>query len=89
MLGYTIGRTMSETDGIPEEWVKRCNEMNETWVPTEFHREVFIRSGVQESKVVVIPEPVDTVHFNSNVEPIQYVIKYQQISNNYNKAYVI
>ena len=64
MVGYTIGRTMSETDGIPEEWVRRCNLMDEVWVPTEFHRKIFEDSGVAKDKIVVVPEPVDTDFFS-------------------------
>lgn len=64
MVGYTIGRTMSETDGIPEEWVKRCNLMDEVWVPTDFHVKVFADSGVDREKLIVVPEPVDTDLFS-------------------------
>lgn len=59
----SIGRTMSETDRIPPEWVKSCNNMDQIWVPTQFHKESFERSGVH-ADVVVIPEPVDTEYFD-------------------------
>lgn len=36
----------------------------QVWVPTSFHRDIFISSGVDASKVVVIPEPVDTDFFS-------------------------
>jgi hypothetical protein len=28
----SIGRTMSETDHIPPEWVRSCNTMDQIWV---------------------------------------------------------
>lgn len=74
MLKYKIGRTMSETDGIPEEWVKRCNLMDEVWVPTEFHRKVFEGSGVEKEKIVIIPEAVDTDFFSpTNAKEIPFL----------------
>lgn len=56
----SIGRTMFETDRIPTGWVARIHAMTEVWVPTEFHRQTFIRSGVRPEKLVVIPESIDT-----------------------------
>eukprot|EP00040_Diaphanoeca_grandis_P025030 m.138235 g.138235 ORF g.138235 m.138235 type:complete len:538 (+) comp29979_c0_seq2:51-1664(+) len=61
---YSIGRTMFETHTIPSEWMQRCNNMDEIWVPTEFHRNTFVNAGVVKSKVFVIPEPVDVDRFN-------------------------
>ena len=56
---FTIGRTMYETDSVPDEWVHRCNRLDSVWVPTEFHRLSFARAGVAEHKLVVVGEPVD------------------------------
>lgn len=64
---YRIGRTMFETDRIPTGWAKRCNKMNEIWVPTQFHREIFAQNGVDSSKIHVIPEAVDTELFDPRV----------------------
>jgi hypothetical protein len=61
---YAIGRTMYETDRIPVSWVERCNKMDEIWVPTAFHVEAFVRSGVDRSKLVTMPEAVDTAFFD-------------------------
>eukprot|EP01041_Mallomonas_annulata_P011111 gene11111-23221_t len=57
---YRIGRTMFETDRIPDGWVSRLNYMDEIWVPTNFSRDIFLREGVEANKLVVIGEPVDT-----------------------------
>ncbi|KAK9828488.1 hypothetical protein WJX72_000263 [[Myrmecia] bisecta] len=61
---YTIARTMFETDRLSAEHVRRCNAMDEVWVPTAFHKQVFASSGVAESKLVVVPEPVETAFFD-------------------------
>jgi glycosyltransferase involved in cell wall biosynthesis len=59
-----IGRTMFETDRIPADWVQKCNEMDEIWVPSRFNKQTFIQSGVNEDKIVIIPECIDTDIFN-------------------------
>jgi len=60
IIPYNIGRTMFETDRIPQGWVERLNYMDEIWVPTEFARDTFLRAGVPEGKLVVVGEAVDT-----------------------------
>ena len=48
--------------------------MDEIWVPTQFNKETFIRSGVTASKIVVIPEAVDTNFFDpDNIRPFQSI----------------
>lgn len=63
-----IGRTMFETDRVSLEHVKRCNQMDYVWVPTEFHVSTFTKSGVDPSKVVKIVQPVDVKFF----DPVEY-----------------
>lgn len=36
--------------------VSRLNAMNEIWVPSEWQRQSFIQSGVDATKLVVVPE---------------------------------
>ncbi|KAJ1621952.1 hypothetical protein T492DRAFT_1065749 [Pavlovales sp. CCMP2436] len=59
-----VGRTMYESDRLPADWAARCSRMDETWVPTEFHRESFARSGVERAKLHVVGEPVDVELFD-------------------------
>ncbi len=54
-----IGRTMFETDRIPEDWVQQCEWMDEIWVPSRFNLETFNRSGVPLDKLQVVPGGVD------------------------------
>lgn len=59
-----IGRTMFETDRVNAEHVKRCNRMDFVWVPTEFHVNSFLHSGVDPLKVVKVVQPVDLEFFD-------------------------
>lgn len=60
---YKIGYTMLETTGIPKEWVKQANEMNEVWVPSHFNVETFRNSGVKVP-IYVIPLGIDINYYN-------------------------
>lgn len=69
---FLVGRTMFETDRLSPERERRCNAMDEIWVPTEFHRQVFADSGVKADKLHVVPEPVDVDFFNpKGVTPLE------------------
>lgn len=60
---YSIGRTMFETDKVPEEWIDVINRMDEVWVTTNSQEGIFRRSGIKK-KIVVIGEIVDADFFN-------------------------
>jgi glycosyltransferase involved in cell wall biosynthesis len=55
-----VGRAAFGTDRIPEGWAERCNAVDELWAPSEFHRETFAASGVERSKIRVVPYAVDS-----------------------------
>lgn len=55
----SVCRTMLETDRIPSDWVDRCNQFSQVWVPTVFNRETFIHSGVVPEKIRVVPGGID------------------------------
>jgi glycosyltransferase involved in cell wall biosynthesis len=61
---YLVGRTMFETDRIAPDWVAACNRMDEVWVPSRFNLETFAACGVERSKLVVMPEAVDSMFFD-------------------------
>jgi len=70
-LVVTIGRTMFETDRLPEGWKDRLNGMDEVWVPTAFHKRVFIEGGVDPERIRTIGEPVDVHLFDAEaVRPL-------------------
>lgn len=66
-----IGYTMLETDGVPPHWVQPCQAMDEVWVPSDFNRWTFSRSGVNRNKIHVLPLGVDTTIFSPEAEPFR------------------
>lgn len=65
-----IGRTTFETDRLPEGWVELCNMLDQIWVPSFFNRSVFAGVGVSETRLVVMPEGVDTQVYRPGIEPL-------------------
>jgi glycosyltransferase involved in cell wall biosynthesis len=66
-----IGRTMFETDRIPDGWLEKCTAMDEVWVPSFFNVETFVRSGVPEQKLRRMPEGEDTNFFHPGNPPFR------------------
>ncbi|NOZ28643.1 MAG: glycosyltransferase [Chloroflexi bacterium] len=66
---YHIGRVMFETDGLPAEWVAKCNQMDEIWVPTDFNLQTFRDAGVT-AKLFKVPGGIDTDRFRPGYEPL-------------------
>jgi glycosyltransferase involved in cell wall biosynthesis/GT2 family glycosyltransferase/Tfp pilus assembly protein PilF/predicted SAM-dependent methyltransferase len=64
-----IGRTTFETDGLPADWVVKCNQMDEIWVPSRFNLETFRAAGVT-SPLLCVPEGVDTDRFRPGLVPL-------------------
>ncbi|GJM99759.1 hypothetical protein PR202_ga16889 [Eleusine coracana subsp. coracana] len=62
--GFVIGRTMFETDRVSPEHVRRCNQMDAIWVPTDFHVSTLVKSGVDPAKVVKVVQAVDVAFFD-------------------------
>ncbi|GJD12570.1 hypothetical protein Gasu2_66450 [Galdieria sulphuraria] len=62
---YRVGRTVFETDRLPDEWAEHCNnEVDEVWVPTQFNVKTFSGSGVKPDMLQVLPQTVDTKTFS-------------------------
>ena len=62
---YTIGRSMFETDRIPEDWPPKCrSEVDEIWFPSHFNQLTFNASGVPASMLRVVPEPIDVRRYD-------------------------
>ncbi|MBI1749438.1 MAG: glycosyltransferase [Acidobacteria bacterium] len=68
---YQVGHTFFETDGVPEGWRDRLQAMDEVWVRSTFNRETFIRAGVDERRIRVIPEGVDTSVYRPGIRPLK------------------
>jgi glycosyltransferase involved in cell wall biosynthesis/MoaA/NifB/PqqE/SkfB family radical SAM enzyme len=67
---FNIGRTMFETDRLPEGWVEGCNRMDRVWVPSEFNKQTFERAGVDPSKIAVIPGTLDFERYDGTAAPL-------------------
>jgi len=63
---YKIGYTMLEVDGLPNEWVRQANLMDEIWVPSTFNKRTFEESGVK-TKINIIPLGVDPAYFSPKI----------------------
>ena len=59
-----IGRQMTESTILPISEAKQAMRMDEIWIPTQFHYNVFIDSGIPPSHLYVMPEPMDTNFYN-------------------------
>lgn len=67
-----VGRTMFETDRLPVGWEDRLNQMDEVWVPTQHHKQIFERDGVTKP-VRVVGQGIDVDFWNpERVEPLEW-----------------
>jgi glycosyltransferase involved in cell wall biosynthesis len=61
---YSVGRTMFETDRLPDGWAPRLNAMDEVWVPSRHSYDTFAAGGVDTAKLHIVGEPIDTAFFD-------------------------
>jgi len=47
-MRYSVGFTFWETNRLPDDWVRNCNEMDEIWTCSVAMQEVFINSGIKK-----------------------------------------
>ncbi len=63
-----------EFGSLPKEWVDSINEtVDEVWVYTSYLKMCYIRSGIPEEKIQVIPCGVDPLLFNPDIKPLRWV----------------
>ncbi|WP_427913607.1 glycosyltransferase [Ramlibacter sp. MMS24-I3-19] len=65
-----IGYTMLEVDGLPAEWVRQANLMDEVWVPSTFNEQTFRASGVKVP-IRVVPLGVDPAYFSPSIRGVK------------------
>ena len=71
--GYVVGRTMFETDRLPNGWVDRLNNVDEVWVPTMHHKRIFEDANVKN--VVVVGQGIDSNRWDpSKAKPLDWRI---------------
>lgn len=63
---YRVGYTMLEIDGLPDEWVRQANQLDEIWAPSHFNAETFRSSGVARP-IHVVPLGVDPNYFHPQI----------------------
>jgi len=64
-----VGRT-AWTEGLPREWLTRLQQLDEVWVPTEYHRQQLVQAGMPEQRVVVVPSVAAPLWFDKDVPPL-------------------
>eukprot|EP00980_Cylindrotheca_fusiformis_P017203 scaffold5296_cov215-Cylindrotheca_fusiformis.AAC.6 len=73
-----IGRTMFETDRLPAGWNERLNQMDEIWVPTHHHKQIFKDAGVTKP-LVVVGQGIDVDFWNPS---LQKPLSFKEIDRN-------
>lgn len=68
---YNIGHLFWETDRLPREWVKPCNQMDEIWCGSEKQAEMIKRSGVK-TQCFAFPQPIDTTIAHEIIKPFTF-----------------
>ncbi len=76
---YKIGYTMLEVDGLPSEWVRQANGMDEVWVPSTFNEATFKKSGVRVP-IYVLPLGVETNYFNPDIRTKRFSDRFTFLS---------
>ncbi len=65
---YKIGFTTTEVSGIPDDWVRVLNEMDEVWTTSEYSKSSFINSGVKVP-IFNMREGVNPDYFHPGIKP--------------------
>ncbi|HUZ07318.1 MAG TPA: glycosyltransferase, partial [Candidatus Paceibacterota bacterium] len=60
-----------EFGALPEDWVRRAQDVDEFWVPSSFVRNCYIESGVPAGKVFVVPNGVNADVFHPQAAPMK------------------
>ena len=69
--------TVCETNQIPSEWVKVCNDVDYVVVPSRFCRQVFMDSGVRKP-VIIAPHGVED--FGVRYEPVSEYVNFLHVT---------
>jgi glycosyltransferase involved in cell wall biosynthesis/tetratricopeptide (TPR) repeat protein len=65
-----------EFGSAPRAWVSEFNQIaDEVWVPSSYVRNCYVRSGVEEGKIVVVPNAVAPDRFHPRTKPLDLPTK--------------
>lgn len=67
-----VGRAAFGAKGLPDNWVRRCNEMDEVWVPNAFALDNFVESGVAAERLRIVHAGVDTRTFRPGLRSLEF-----------------
>lgn len=62
-----VGRSMSEANNVPREWLSHANRVDEIWLPSLFSKAAFVKAGFDPATLHIVPEAIDTNLFNPAV----------------------
>ena len=65
---YKIAFTTTEVDGIPKDWVRVLNEMDEVWTTSEFAKQGLKLSGITKP-IFNMREGINPDYFHPNIKP--------------------
>jgi len=68
---HRVGRTMYETDGLPDRWAEYCERMDEVWVASKFNCATFAAGGISPNRLRALPEGVNTKLFRPGAKPFR------------------
>jgi glycosyltransferase involved in cell wall biosynthesis len=64
-----------EYGALPLDWVANSGQVDEFWLPSNYVRDVYVKSGVPAEKVKVVPNGVDPDRFHPAVAPMNLATK--------------
>ncbi|EFJ51775.1 hypothetical protein VOLCADRAFT_87288 [Volvox carteri f. nagariensis] len=69
---YLIGRYSWDLDRVNRQWANQMkNELDEVWVPSNWHAAILESQGVRADKIFVIPDSVDSWMYDPDIwEPV-------------------
>ncbi|MEE9392055.1 MAG: glycosyltransferase family 4 protein [Planctomycetota bacterium] len=71
-LSAHIGYTMFETDRLPSGWAKAVSALDRVLVPSQYCRDVFIREGVPEEQIGLLPHGLDWSAYDVPFDPLAF-----------------
>ena len=67
-----VAAVVGETSRIPPSRLRFVRDAHQVWVPTEWGRDVLVRSGLEPERLRVVPYGVDAEFFRPANEPISH-----------------
>jgi GT2 family glycosyltransferase/glycosyltransferase involved in cell wall biosynthesis len=76
---HKVGFSMLEVTGLPHDWVRGCNSMDEVWVPASFNVQTFQDSGVTVP-IHVMPLGIDPDYLHPGIKGFRPSSKFTFLS---------